>query len=52
MFYMVLVQGCDVKSNQESLPDYQLASEFGIEPSELIYQYYQKYGYTDVCEDT
>lgn len=28
-----------------------LALEFGVDTSDLIYQYYQKYGFTDLCED-
>lgn len=35
----------------EDQPDYNLIEEFGIDSSELVYQYYQSFGFTDLCED-
>jgi hypothetical protein len=35
----------------ENQPDYSLMEEFGIDSSEIVYQYYQEFGFTDVCED-
>lgn len=42
---------CGTNNHQENIPDINLAKEFGIDSTQLVYQYYQKYGFTDVCED-
>ena len=40
-----------VQSNNENKADYSLIEEFGIDSNELVYQYYQAFGFTDLCED-
>lgn len=47
---LVLIR-CAPKSGQEMLPDMKLAAEFEVDSTQLAYQYYQKFGFTDVCED-
>ena len=36
---------------REDLPNFDIAKKYGIDSASLAYQYYQKYGLTDVCED-
>ncbi len=43
--------GCGTSNKNESEPNMNLAVEFGIDSTQLVYQYYQKFGFTDVCED-
>ena len=42
---------CGTSNKIESKPDMSLALEFGLDSTQLVYQYYQKFGFTDVCED-
>lgn len=35
----------------ENKPDFRLIKEFGIDSSKVVYQYYQEFGFSDVCED-
>lgn len=46
-----VIMGCTGSKKNESLPDYELIVEFGIDSTELVYQYYQQFGFTDLCED-
>ncbi len=43
--------GCDFTPKETCAIHVKLAKEQGIDSSNLVYQYYQKYGFTDVCED-
>ena len=43
--------GCGTKTKTENQPNMNLASEYEINSTQLVYQYYQKFGFTDVCED-
>ncbi len=43
--------GCNSELERTDLPNMDLAIEFQIDTTNLIYQYYQKYGFTDLCED-
>tara|TARA_B100000795_G_scaffold266601_1_gene250038 strand:+ start:2410 stop:2919 length:510 start_codon:yes stop_codon:yes gene_type:complete len=43
--------GCGTNNKTESKPDMKLATEFEMDSTQLVYQYYQKFGFTDVCED-
>ena len=31
-------------------PNFELASKYGIDSTQLVYQYYQKFGFTETCE--
>ena len=42
---------CTGQSKKENKANYELAREFEIDSVNLIYQYYQKYGFTDLCEE-
>ena len=48
---LFIVFGCDDITKRNDIPNKKLANEFGINSTELIYQYYQKFGFTDLCED-
>ena len=43
--------GCETNTKSKNKPNMNLASEYKIDSTQLVYQYYQKYGFTDVCED-
>jgi len=43
--------GCGTNTKTEHEPNMDLASEYKIDSTQLVYQYYQKFGFTDVCED-
>lgn len=43
--------GCGTNTKNENKPNMVLASEYKIDSTQLVYQYYQKFGFTDVCED-
>ena len=43
--------GCGTNDKAENIPNMNLATEFEIDSTQLVYQYYQKFGFTDVCED-
>lgn len=43
--------GCGTNTKTENEPNMNLASEYKIDSTLLVYQYYQKFGFTDVCED-
>lgn len=43
--------GCMSSQKQENTVNITLAEEFGVDSKQLVYQYYQKFGFTDVCED-
>lgn len=47
----LVITGCTGSQKNENLPDYELIEEFGIDSTELVYQYYQQFGFTDLCED-
>ena len=42
---------CGTRTKNENKPNMNLVMEFGIDSTQLVYQYYQKFGFTDVCED-
>jgi hypothetical protein len=42
---------CEPSAKNDNKPDMNLAMEFGIDSTQLVYQYYQKFGFTDICED-
>ena len=43
--------GCKKNNKIDNKPDINLATEFKIDSIQLVYQYYQKFGFTDICED-
>ena len=43
--------GCGTNTKTENEPNMNLASEYKVDSTQLVYQYYQKFGFTDVCED-
>ena len=43
--------GCEKNNKIDNKPDINLATEFKIDSIQLVYQYYQKFGFTDTCED-
>lgn len=43
--------GCRTNTKTENEPNMTLASEYKVDSTQLVYQYYQKFGFTDVCED-
>ena len=43
--------GCGTNTKTENQPNMNLASEYEIDSTQLVYQYYQKFGFTDVCKD-
>lgn len=43
--------GCRTDNKNENKPNMNLALEYKIDSTQLVYQYYQKFGFTDVCED-
>lgn len=43
--------GCGTNNKNENGPNMNLASKYKIDSTQLVYQYYQKFGFTDVCED-
>lgn len=47
----LVLSSCSTSSKNEQKPNLHLAIEFGIDSSQLVYQYYQKFGFTDLCED-
>lgn len=42
---------CGTNTKTENEPNMNLASQYKIDSTQLVYQYYQKFGFTDVCED-
>jgi len=50
-FIVLFFVSCQVKSNDQYTIDYGVAEEFGIDKTKISYLYYQKFGFTDVCED-
>lgn len=42
---------CGSNSKAENKPNNKLAADYGIDATKLVYQYYQKFGFTDLCED-
>ncbi len=47
----ILLFGCSGQKANENYANYKLAREFKIDSINLKYQYYQKYGFTDLCEE-
>ena len=43
--------GTNTKTKTKTEPNMSLASEYKIDSTQLVYQYYQKFGFTDLCED-
>jgi len=43
--------GCTDSQKIENQPNFTLSQEFGIDSTEVVYQYYQQFGFTDLCED-
>ena len=43
--------GCGTNTKTENKPNMSLAFEYKIDSTQLVYQYYQKFGFTDLCED-
>lgn len=46
---LVLVISCDEEVKQEKLPEIVLVDSLNINPNNIVYQYYEKFGFTDVC---
>ncbi|NMM50858.1 hypothetical protein [Marinigracilibium pacificum] len=42
---------CGTNIKTDNTPNLKLASDYNIDSNQLVYQYYQKFGFTDVCED-
>ena len=52
LFFSPMILSCGNQQNKKQvLPNFDLALEFGSNSLELEYQYYQKFGFTDLCED-
>lgn len=54
LVYVVIIfflLNCTAKEDKTNIANYKLAEDFGIDSVDLIYQYYQKFGFTDLCED-
>lgn len=49
--FVVLILGLSSCTKNKAQPNLAVASEFHISLDQLVYQYYQKYGFTDVCEN-
>jgi hypothetical protein len=47
------LMSCNTSTNhvRKNEPDMSLATEFGFDSTQLIYQYYQKFGFGEMCED-
>ena len=43
--------GCTTNTKNKNQPNLTLAAEYNIDSTQIVYQYYQKFGWTDVCED-
>lgn len=51
ILFSISLINCSTKISNHNIPNYVLSNKFGIDSSNIIYQYYQKYGFTDLCED-
>jgi hypothetical protein len=51
IIFSLFISSCSNQERNENLADYKLAKEFGIDSASLKYQYFQKYGFTETCED-
>lgn len=45
------LSSCDTSTVIRNEPDISLATEFGLDSTQLFYQYYQKFGFGETCED-
>lgn len=43
--------GCRTNTKNENEPNMDLAYKYSLDSTQLVYQYYQKFGFTDICED-
>ena len=49
---LIFLVACGNQENTKTnIPNFNIANEFGIDSTELVYQYYQKYGFAETCED-
>ena len=51
IFLLFSLNSCSTRTVREDIANLNLAKEFGIDSTQLVYQYYQKFGFTDLCED-
>jgi len=50
VFHLGII-ACNDSPKIENRPNFTLSQEFGIDSTELVYQYYQQFGFSDLCED-
>ena len=48
---IVCLVRCGPAEKQDSRPNMILAQQFGLDTADVLAQYYQKFGFTDVCQD-
>ena len=51
IFLLLLLFGCKTDTSKESTLNVSIINEFKLDSSKVIYQFYQKFGFTDLCED-
>lgn len=51
LIILLWLASCGTSTKQDNAPNMSFVMEFGIDSTQLLYQYYQKFGFTDVCED-
>ena len=48
---IILLCSCGTETEERSLIIQTIAEEFIVDGDAVVYQYYQKFGFTDLCED-